>query len=273
MKRALLTLVVACGGAQPVAATAPASSDLHWLEGRWPGRYEMVVWRELGGVLWGIRLDSVSFEVSVIGGHPRVLDRYDYSSYGLLSRHFELTQQTDTRATFVDRMFTTTFSRSVPGWAGEDLVANTAHGPLTLMSHFDARAGDIPRVPAIEQADLDFAADTAKDGADGWARHFDAHGMMWHGGHRIWGDAITETMTKTLAAGALGWRAGDDLARAYATWRPVTSGARGNVGFSLGTAGFTEPGGKPERMTYCTIWLHESDGSWKVLFDIGRPAV
>ena len=35
---------------------------------------------------------------------------------------------------------------------------------------------------------------------------------------------------------------------------------------------FKEAGGAPEKLTYCTIWKHRADGSWKVLFDIGRPA-
>ena len=131
--------------------------------------------------------------------------------------------------------------------------------PTTAAAPVARDQGDLPRVPAIEQADLDFAADTAKDGADGWVRHFDEHGAMWRKDHRVEGAAIKDAMTKTLAAGSL-------------TWRPVTSGARGDLGFSVGTAEFTEPGGTPEHLTYCTIWKHEPDGGWKVLFDIGRPA-
>jgi hypothetical protein len=144
-------------------------------------------------------------------------------------------------------------TRLANGWRGEFLQPD---GPTVA---FEVERAELPRVPAIEQADLEFAADTAKDGADGWARHFDEHGAMWGRDHRIEGAEIKEAIAKTFAAGTL-------------TWRPVTSGARGDLGFTLGTAEFIAPGSKPEHETYCTIWKHEPDGTWKVLFDIGRPA-
>jgi SAM-dependent methyltransferase len=110
------------------------------------------------------------------------------------------------------------------------------------------------RVPALEAADRAFAADTAKDGADGWVRHFDEHGAMWRKDHRVEGADIKASIAKTLAAGKL-------------TWQPVTSGARGDLGFTVGTATFEK-----DKLTYCTIWKRQKDGSWKVLFDIGQPA-
>jgi len=147
-------------------------------------------------------------------------------------------------------------------------VSYVDHGAVTSLENGDhphtmqgvpALAAPLPRTPAIEDADRAFATDTAKDGADGWARNFDDHGAMWRKDHRVEGADIRASIEKTLAAGAL-------------RWEPVTSGARGDLGFSLGTATFTEAGGAPEKLTYCTIWKHEPDGSWKVLFDIGRPA-
>lgn len=244
MRRALLILA-ACGGAQP-----PAPGDAHWLEGRWHGAQRDAYWHRVGGVLWGVAIDDRGFEVAYVDGTPRTLTSLEDGDH---PRAFGQRGAGAQEIVFAGAPGTVRFARTANGWRGERLEPD---GP----SHtFDVAHADLPRAPAIEQADLEFAADTAKDGAAGWARHFDEHGAMWRRDHRVEGAAIAEAMTATLAAGAL-------------TWRPVTSGAHADLGFTLGTAEFTEPGGAPEALTYCTIWKHEPDGSWKVLFDIGRPA-
>ena len=244
MKR-VLVLLAACGGAQ-----RPAGDD-HWIEGRFHSAQLDAYWQTVGGVRWGVALNERGYEVNYVDGTPRTLVSLDSGD-----RPTKFVQQNadGERIDFGSSAGHVRVTRLANGWRGEFLVPD---GPAVA---FEVERADLPRVPAIEQADLAFAADTAKDGADGWARHFDEHGAMWGRDHRIEGAAIKETIAKTFAAGTL-------------TWRPVTSGARGELGFTLGTAEYTEPGGTPERETYCTIWKHEADGSWKVLFDVGRPAV
>jgi ketosteroid isomerase-like protein len=66
-------------------------------------------------------------------------------------------------------------------------------------------------------------------------------------------------MTPTLTSGRL-------------AWAPIASGKSGALGFTVGKATFT--GARPEdgwRSTYVTIWRRQPDGTWKVLFDTGRP--
>jgi ketosteroid isomerase-like protein len=246
VKRALLVVAVACGGAQKPAG------DASWLEGRFHSAQRDAYWQTVDGVLWGVALtEQGNFEVSHVDGTPRTLVAFTNGANPL---RFPAERADGEHIAFAGTAGRVRFTRTPGGLRGDYLQPD---GPT---GSFEVEQAELPRVPAIEQADLEFAADTAKDGAEGWARHFDEHGAMWRVDHRVEGAAIVEAMTKTLAAGAL-------------TWRPVTSGARGDLGFSFGTAELTEPGGTPEHLTYCTIWKHEADGSWKVLFDIGRPAV
>jgi ketosteroid isomerase-like protein len=248
MRSALLVLLVACGGSRNIVEQ-PFRADW-WSEGRFHSAQLDSYWQTVAGVRWGVAINDAGFEVNHVDGAPRTLVSLENGNNPM---SFVQQRADAERIDYTGPAGSVHVTRQPNGWRGEFVQPGQA--PVV----FDVVRTDLPRVPAIEQADLDFAADTAKDGADGWARHFDDRGAMWQGGHRIEGDAIKNTMTKTLAAGSL-------------TWRPVTSGARGDLGFSLGTAEFTEPGGKPEHITYCTIWKHEADGSWKVLFDIGRPA-
>jgi hypothetical protein len=242
----LLVLLVACGGAQKPAG------DAHWIEGRFHSAQRDAYWQTVDGVLWGVALTAQgNFEVNHVDGTPRALVSFENGANPL---RFPAQRADGEHIAFAGVAGRVHFDRTANGFHGDYLQPD---GPT---GSFEVVRADLPRVPAIEQADLELAADTAKEGADGWARHFDEHGAMWGRDHRIEGAAIHETIAKTFAAGTL-------------TWRPVTSGARGDLGFSLGTAEFTPRGGAPEHETYCTIWKHEADGSWKVLFDIGRPAV
>ena len=82
---------------------------------------------------------------------------------------------------------------------------------------------------------------------------------MMRRGERIEGaEAIRAAMTELLASGTL-------------AWAPIASVRRGDLGFTVGKATFT--GRDPTdhwRSTYVTIWKHQPDGTWKVLFDTGR---
>jgi hypothetical protein len=215
--------------------------DTSWLEGRWRGKDLDAYWQKVAGVTWGVAFSGKGYEVNYIDGSPRALTSL---VDGDKPQTFVQKSADDDRLVF-DQV---TVVRKGNGWRGEFAQ------PGKPVVAFDVAPADLPRVPGLEEADRAFAADTAKDGADGWARHFDEHGAMWRKGHRIEGADIKAAIAKTLAAGKL-------------TWEPVTSGARGDLGFTVGTAAFDD-----EKLTYCTIWKRQKDGSWKVLFDIGQPA-
>jgi ketosteroid isomerase-like protein len=117
--------------------------------------------------------------------------------------------------------------------------------------------------PELEAADVAFAKDVAARGIDGWIAAFEPEGGMISiaQGKRVEGhDAIAELMRELLAKGKL-------------AWAPIASRVRGKVGFTVGKATYT--GATPAESwqgTYVTIWRKQADGSWKVLFDTGRPA-
>jgi ketosteroid isomerase-like protein len=114
--------------------------------------------------------------------------------------------------------------------------------------------------PTLEAADRAFAADTKARQIDGWIAAFDPEGGMMRKGKRVEGDAIREMMRDTLANGVL-------------AWDPIASGVEGELGYTVGKATYTpNKAGEPGwASTYITIWRHQPDGRWKVLFDTGRP--
>jgi ketosteroid isomerase-like protein len=130
---------------------------------------------------------------------------------------------------------------------------------LAAFGHIEGGQMTRAPAPALEAADRAFAADTKARGVDGWLAAFDPHGGMMRKGNRIEGDAIKDQMKDLLAEGVL-------------AWDPIASGAHGDLGFTVGKATYTPT--KPEDQhwasTYMTIWHHQPDGSWKVLFDTGR---
>ncbi len=245
MKRCLVLLAACTAPVQPAThAQVPAATGMEWLEGHWQSPKLDATWMTVGGVLWGVAIDDSGFEVNYIEhGALTSLENGDRP------QTFALHKVTNDQIVF-DQV---TLTRTPGGWRGEFAP------PGQPVVAFDMAPAPASHVDAIEKADRDFAADAERDGVDGWVKHFDEHGAMWRKDHRVEGlDEVRTSAAKTLGAGAL-------------RWEPVASGARGDLGFTLGAATFTEPGGRPEKLTYCTIWKHEADGSWKVLFDIGRP--
>jgi len=236
VKLALL-LLAACTMPNPVVHREPvrAATGTEWLEGHWHSPQQDATWQTVGGVLWGVAIDDGGFEVSYIA-HGALTSLAN----GDKPQAFALHKITNDQIVF-DQV---TMTRTPTGWRGK----------------FDMTPAPGAHVDELERADREFAADTQRDGVEGWVKHFDEHGAMWRKDHRVEGlDEVRTSAAKTLGAGDL-------------RWDPVASGARGDLGFTLGAATFTEPGAKPTPLTYCTIWKHEADGSWKVLFDIGRPA-
>jgi ketosteroid isomerase-like protein len=123
------------------------------------------------------------------------------------------------------------------------------------------------RAEALEAADLAFAADVAARGVDGWAAAFDDAGAMWsrRQKRRIEGAGIRDVMAPLFSRGM------------QIEWTPVASGLSpaGDLGYTIGTSRFTEPGAGGSRVeaargSYVTIWRRQGDGSWKVVFDTGN---
>ena len=246
MKLALLLLAACTAPVRPVSSSpVRAASGMEWLEGRWHSAQLDATWMTIGGVLWGAAINDGGFEVNYIAhGALTSLENGDKP------QTFALHKVTNDQIVF-DQV---TVTRTPGGWRGEFAA------PGKPIVAFDMTPAPATHVDDLERADREFAADTQRDGVEGWVKHFDEHGAMWRKDHRVEGlDDVRTSAAKTLGAGEL-------------RWDPVASGARGDLGFTLGAATFTEPGARPTPLTYCTIWKHEPDGSWKVLFDIGRPA-
>lgn len=120
---------------------------------------------------------------------------------------------------------------------------------------------------ALFQADSLFAYETAERGADGWAAHFLADGVMYPSSGRIDGRGqIREFMAPALTPG------GPSL-----EWAPTDAvvGAGGDLGYTLGdwvSRVATAEGGDSTVASghYVTIWRRDSLGVWRVAVDIGN---
>lgn len=250
MIRWLVVVVAACGG----ATAKPATLDqLGWLAGQWHSPLLDAHWQNVAGVLYGIALDDHGFEVNVIDdmdddGKPAPITLTALENAKDPMR-FALVSATPDELRFVDAQHRVVrVARTADGWRGE--FSDEPGGQPVV---FEVHPAPPAASPVLEEADRAFAADTAADGADGWARHFADDGAMWRG-RRIEGPAIRDAIGHTLAHGVL-------------RWQPVASGERGELGFTLGT--FTLGA---SRGSYATIWRRGPDGTWKVVFDLGRPA-
>lgn len=122
------------------------------------------------------------------------------------------------------------------------------------------------RAPALEQADLAFAADVDARGVDAWVGAFDPEGAMESEGKRIQGaDAIRAAMAPLLS----------ERSRRL-QWAPLWSGLSpaGDAGFTIGAWALRKHEDGAWRTagtgSYVTLWRRQADGSWKVLFDAGE---
>lgn len=120
---------------------------------------------------------------------------------------------------------------------------------------------------ALFRADSLFAYETAARGADGWAAHFLADGVMYPGSGRLDGrDQIREFMAPALApeSPSLEWTPTD-----------AAVGAGGDLGYTLGdwVSRVTTVNGGDSTVAsghYVTIWRRDSLGVWRVAVDIGN---
>ena len=128
------------------------------------------------------------------------------------------------------------------------------------------RSTEVDRL-ALFRADSLFAYETAERGADGWAAHFLADGMMYPSSGRIDGqEQIREFMAPALTPD------GPSL-----EWTPTDAvvGAGGDMGYTLGrwVSRVTTPEGSDSTVAsghYVTIWRRDSLGVWRVAVDIGN---
>jgi ketosteroid isomerase-like protein len=115
--------------------------------------------------------------------------------------------------------------------------------------------------PALEDADRAFFVATRDHGPDGWADSFAPDGVSWGGGKIIKGhDEIRADIASLLNGAKL-------------VWQPVGSrmGPTDSLGFTVGTFALSAPGEKGAKGSYLSVWRKQSDGTWKVAADAGRP--
>jgi hypothetical protein len=263
----LLVSLAACGGAKPAPGTpeavspelSPALAPLNWWLGDWQscgdGRLKEH-WTAVGGALYGVGFSPQGFEVMIVDdGEGEVADgvlRFIAMPQGASSVEFKQQELGTRTVTFAnpahDDPKQITYARE-----GDQLRA-VLFG--TKFLKFDFCAGTREAAPELEAADRAFSADTSARGIEGWMAAFEPQGGMMRRGARIEGLAIRDAMTDLLAKGRL-------------VWEPVTSGRAGTIGFTVGKATYTGP--DTWQSTYVSIWRQQPDGSWKVLFDTGRP--
>jgi ketosteroid isomerase-like protein len=241
---------------------SPALLPLAWWLGDWDGEEGTQHWLAAGGAIYGIALrKDGDFEVMIIDdgdgpGKPDGVLRFLAMPSAMRMVEFRQRELGDRTVTFAndahDFPKTVRFRRN-----GPELEALLAADGQSM--GFNLRPIKSPRAPELEAADRAFSADTVARGVVGWVAAFDAHGAMMRKPGRIEGaEAITQAMQKLLSTGKL-------------AWAPIASARARELGFTVGKATYT--GATPAdswRSTYVTIWRHQPDGSWKVLFDVGR---
>jgi Domain of unknown function (DUF4440) len=260
MRIATLALVAGCIAVDPpppslMPLSSPKLDDIAWLAGTWHSTELDSHWEMVAGALYGVAFDANGFEVNIIDdsdddGKPAPLALVSIVNGRDLMR-FELESATPSKFAFADAAHRRVLiGKNVDGSWHAKFFDKPPKPPVG----FDAKPGQLDPATQLQDADRAFAADTAKDGADGWARWFAPDGAMWRHNARVEGAAIKEAIAKTLTRGAL-------------QWTPVSSGAKGDYGYTLGT--YTSGTGHG---SYCTIWKKQAEGGWKVVFDVGRPA-
>jgi hypothetical protein len=280
--RYLIALLAACGptpgsvttptgGQKPdiPAAQSPELTEplakLSWWLGDWKANDNMGQehWVAADGAIYGISLlDDERFEAMIIddadGGVADGVVRLFAMPGGMKSVEFRAETTDGTSALFANPQHD---DPKKIGYARTgDALRATLHADANRLVTFDFTAADLPRAPELEQADIAFSESTQQRGIDGWMAAFDANGWMMRKGERVQGAAIGEMMRPVFADGSL-------------IWAPTESGIRGSLGFTVGKANFVGSKSKAIewRSTYITIWKQQSDKSWKVLFDVGRP--
>lgn len=263
----LASLCAACGASPTAAgptAVAPATpagpagaaltlADLGWLVGGWHAANVDIRWQLVETTLWGVALSDGGYEVDIIddsddSGKPTPvalisLDGTTEDDFALRAAAAGQIEAADAHGQIVR------LHRAADGLHGEFAVAGQ---PAVT---FTAAPGPVTPAPTAEDADRQFAADSARDGAAAWAHWFAADGEMWNLPPIRGTDAIRAARAKSPIQFTLGWA-------------PVASGARGDLAFTVGRWTVR---GTADHGSYCTVWRHTSDG-WRAVFDTGRVA-
>jgi hypothetical protein len=273
-----ITMLIACGApparpadVHPVEPVTPAPAvspelspalvPLAWWLGDWEGDEGSEHWAAAAGAIYGVTLRRDGrWEAMIIddgegGGKPDGILRFIAMPNGLRAVEFRKRELASTSITFARD--SPDFPNAITYHRDADALAAVVAGGERTASFAWHRAKPA-RAPELEAADLAFSADTGARGVAGWVAAFDSGGAMMRRGERVEGAAIGETMQGLLSAGRL-------------AWAPIASGRAGELGFTVGKATYTAATPADSwRSTYITMWHHQTDGSWKVLFDTGR---
>ena len=118
----------------------------------------------------------------------------------------------------------------------------------------------------LMQAERAFAKAVAERGVDGWMEFMAPNAVELSAEPLVGLDQIRAGMTKRFK-----------LPGYKLTWEPTKAEflGEGDVGFAVGRyeVRYTGDDGKPQvsHGTYLTTWQKQTDGSWKVVSDIGSP--
>lgn len=142
---------------------------------------------------------------------------------------------------------------------------------VVLLSFDTARAQSAPPASgadALRQLEADFMKATAEKGSQGYMSYYaEDAAELPNGADMLQGK---ETIAKTM--GFL------DDKNNHLTWTPVHAdmAASGDLGYTYGTYEFrfVDKDGKPviENGKYASVWKKQSDGSWKVVMDMGNAS-
>ncbi len=121
---------------------------------------------------------------------------------------------------------------------------------------------------SLMEADRAFNRATQQRGVDGWVSFFDVDGAM-----------IQEGVGEVTGRDAIGAAMGSVFSTPDVSliWEPSRAHASddGTLGFTVGGFESTSMGPNGESAVahgiYVSIWRKQSDGSWKVIMDLGNP--
>jgi ketosteroid isomerase-like protein len=270
---ALLLLLAACAAkspppAPPVAAPAVDPNAVPaWLVGAWEGANgARETWIAAGQAVLAVGFPGKGFEVMIIDRQGGKL-RFSAWPSGAGGVRFAATEVTASSIRFENQ------AHDFPKVIGYRRDGDTLHAfiagadGLADKQEFRWKRSAGQAASELERADLDFAADTAARGADGWTAWFAPDGALWREEPgRIEGhEAVHAAISKTFNAGKF-----------MLAWKPVGSGldGSGGLGFTVGTwtgqargeDGTTSAAGTG---AYVTVWSRQPDGAWRILFDTG----
>jgi ketosteroid isomerase-like protein len=151
---------------------------------------------------------------------------------------------------------------------GDTLVAEIESTHGGHQQWFWQRA-ELASTTVLEEVDRQFAAESAGQGAEVWAKMFAADGVTWQRGRPpvTGADAIRESMQRVLSNPEI-----------QLAWEPDAGALSptGDMGFTVGRyqllrRGRASPAVQMETGTYLTIWRRYADSSWQAVFGTRVP--